>query len=113
MRKGAYAGPVTVGKQEVTVKKPPSMLVRAIAGATGGRSLVRASAAPSVSGRTPSAMMMMTATSIQRRESFEKRLDEATLRKPRTRAPRNASNLLANAPTGRIDLSHSATRTRA
>ena len=64
MRKGAYAGPVTVGKQEVTVKNAPSSRVRAIAGATGGRSLVRESAAPRVSGRTPSAMMMMTGTSI-------------------------------------------------
>ena len=84
MRKGAYAGPVTVGKQDVTVKNPPSSLVRAIAGATGARSVVGVRAAPSVSGRTPSAMMMMTGTSSQVRESIEQLLDEAALRKPRT-----------------------------
>ena len=104
---------MTVGKQDVTVKNAPSSLVRAIAGATGARSLVRASAAPSVSGRTPSAMMMMTGTSIQVRDSIENSPDGSPLRKPRTRASWNRGNLLANAPSGRIDLSHSATRSRA
>ena len=64
MRNGAYAGPVTVGKQDVTVKKAPSSRSRAIAGAMGASDFARASAALSVSGRTPSAMMMMTGTSI-------------------------------------------------
>src|SRR5689334_17091424 len=64
MRKGAYAGPVTLGKHDETVKNAPSLRSRAIAGAVGGRSCTRSSAALSVSGRTPSAIMMMTGTSI-------------------------------------------------
>ena len=77
MRNGAYAGPVTVGKQDVTVKNAPSSLERAIAGATGGRSFARVSAALSVSGRTPSAMMMMTGTSVWVRESMDEQRYEA------------------------------------
>ena len=106
MRKGAYAGPVTLGKHDDTVKKAPSLRSCEIAGAVGGRSCALSSAALSVSGLTPSAIMMMTGTSIHTQESqIARRADEAALRKRRTDRALSARNLLANAPPSPIDLS--------
>src|SRR5437764_15439722 len=62
MRNGAYAGPVTLGKHDVTVNEAPSSRSRAMAGALACVKL-SPSAAFSVSGRTPSAIMMITGNS--------------------------------------------------
>jgi hypothetical protein len=78
MRKGAYAGPVTLGKQEVTVNEAPSSRSRAMAGALAGAESCP-SAAFSVSGRTPSAIMMMTGNSTFETKSTTG-LDEAAER---------------------------------
>ena len=50
------------------MKNAPSSRRREMAGAVGARPAAELSAALSVSGRTPSAMMMMTGTSIQIQE---------------------------------------------
>ena len=87
------------------VKNPPSLRRRAIAGAIGARSFARSSAALNVSGRTPSATMMMTGTSIHLESQFARGADEAALRKGRTDTHADARILLANAPPSPIDLS--------
>ena len=70
------------------MKNAPSSRRREMAGAVGARPPAELSAALSVSGRTPSAMMMMTGTSIQIQEGefVETQADEAALRKARTEA---------------------------
>ena len=89
------------------MKNAPSARRREIAGAVDARPPAELSAALSVSGRTPSAMMMMTGTSIQIQEGefVETQADEAALRKARTEARFYISYLLAKAPLSPIDLS--------
>src|SRR5438270_585126 len=78
------------------VKNAPSSRRREMAGAVGARPAAELSAALSVSGRTPSAMMMMTGTSIQIQEGefVETQADEAALRKARTEARLEAQDYL-------------------
>ena len=104
MRKGAYAGPVTDGKHEVIVKKPPSSRSREIAGAFGWSVGSRSSALHSVSGRTPSAMMMITGTSFRVRVSLVEE-PPSQLYAKREPARHSLRKLLANAPPRPIDLS--------
>lgn len=102
MRKGAYAGPVTLGKQDVTVNEAPSSRSRAMAGAFAPFEFL-ASAALSVSGRTPSAMMTITVNSTLKSRT---RHDKQTQRHHASTDPKltTCDGLLANAPGGPIDL---------